>query len=118
MPASTARQAIGSAMVKNTRAGEAPSERATFSRRSGTAAKPSRAAPTRNGSETNAIATMIPASSPTNSSPTGRAAFCRSEWRPIMVSSAMPAAECGTMIGKSTSPCTKACPTKRPRASR
>ena len=62
-------QAFKAEMVKKTRVGEAPSVRATRSRRVGTAVKASRAALTRNGRETNAIATDTAATVPVMPSP-------------------------------------------------
>ena len=55
------RQASGTEIVKNTRTGVAPSVSAIFSKRSGTAANPSRAELIRKGMLTNTIASMIPA---------------------------------------------------------
>lgn len=96
--------AKGSEILKKTFKGEAPRLKAAFSRRSGTASKPSRAALIRKGILTNAMAAAIPKGLPTKSIPTEDAALPAIELRDKKPSMAIPAAEWGITIGKSIIP--------------
>ena len=91
-PDTTDRHACGRETVKKMREGEAPSISAAFSVRSGTAAKPSRAALMRNGRLTKAIAIAMPAPLLTNMIPAFCAAPPRRPSRERKPSRAMPAA--------------------------
>ena len=92
-PETILRQANGSEMVKKTLAGEAPSVKAAFSSRTGTPEKPSRAAFTRNGRLTKAIAIAIPAGCPTKFNPIAEPICPSTESRETKPSIAIPAAE-------------------------
>ena len=96
--------AKGSEILKKTFNGEAPRLKAAFSSRNGTASKPSRAALTKKGILTNAMAAAIPKGLPTKSIPTEDAALPAIELRDKKPSKAIPAAECGITIGKSIIP--------------
>ena len=98
MPERIPRQAKGNDIVKKVYEGEAPNVLAMFSILIGTEMNACLAALTRNGNETKAIATEIPATVPVNPVPRKRP---RNDCLPITVSKAIPAAECGIIIGKS-----------------
>ncbi len=90
--------AIGSETVKNALDGEAPNVLAAFSSFGSTASNAWRAALIKNGIETKAIAMDIPAEVPTRPSPKMRPI---AEFLLITAKSAIPAAECGMIIGRS-----------------
>ena len=92
-PESIGRHAKGNVMLKNVRNGEAPRFIAAFSSFTGTALKPSIADVIRNGTLTNAIASIIPADVPTNPKPSFSAKLPTTVFLEMTVSSAMPAAE-------------------------
>jgi len=101
------RHASGSDIVKKTLVWLAPRLRAAFSSLSGTAAKPSRAAFIRNGRLTKAMASAIPEGWLTRLSPNKEATFPRKPSREIKPSKAIPAAVCGSTMGRSIIPCTR-----------
>ena len=98
MPERIPRQAKGSDIVKKVYEGEAPNVLAMFSSLGGTEINACRAALTRNGNETKAMAIEIPTVVHVSPLPRSRP---RNDCLPITVSKAMPAAECGIIIGRS-----------------
>ena len=87
------RQAKGIDIVKNTLIGEAPRLSAAFSSLTGTCEKPSRAAFTKNGILTNAIAKAILKRDPIKFIPNDEAVSPITELREINPNNAIPAAE-------------------------
>ena len=117
-PDRTDRQARGRETVKKTLTGDAPNVKATFSNLSGTAANPSREALIKNGTLTNAIAKIIPAGLPMNFIPKYSAPCPNILSRDKIPKTAIPAAECGIIIGISIIPLTKLLSGKFLRASK
>lgn len=105
-PLTMFRAANGIEMVKKTFKGELPRFNAACSSLSGTAENPSRAAFTKNGRLTNAIASTIPAGCPTKSIPKDEANLPAVVSLETSPSNAMPAAVCGITTGRSIMPST------------
>ncbi len=115
-PASRLRPASGSVIVRNTRAGEAPSVAATSSYRRGTCSKPARAARTTSGNPITAIAMTTAFHVNTTRKPIASRAWPRALRGDRTRSRSTPVATGGSTRGSATSVSSSVRPGKRARA--